>query len=290
MNRLVISEKEVRNKILSIKNTKKITKAMEMVAASKMKKAQKKVLCSLPYAHAIKKIINRITTINSEYKHQYFESRPVKRVGYFILSSDRGLCGSLNINLFKKVLLEMKSWMQKKVEIDLAIIGFKAFSFFSKIKCNIVANINNLGNNPEISVLNNIIKIMLKAYDSKHIDKLFIVHNQFINTMFQIPKVNLILPLMNTQKEDTTKTLDYIYEPDAKFLLNILLIRYIEFQVYQSFIENLASEQSARMMAMKTATDNAENLIQELKLNYNKIRQANITKELIEIISGASVI
>lgn len=287
--------KIIRDKIQSIKNTQKITKAMEMVAASKMRKTQEYMHASLPYAKAICKIIEHLKLGNLEYKHPYFNERIVQKIGYFVISTDRGLCGSLNSNLFKKLILDINNWKRQNVDINLAIIGLKGVSFFQFMKTNIVAQVTNITDNPNISKLIGLVKAMLQLYDEKSIDKLYIVHNKFVNTISQIPTITQLLPLQKvkfkTQKiQVKNKYWDYIYEPDPKYLLNILLNRYVEYQVYHSLLENLASEQSARMIAMKSATDNGNDLMNELQLFYNKARQASITQELIEIISGASVV
>ncbi len=286
--------KEIRNKIGSVKNTQKITKAMEMVAASKMRKTQERMAASRPYAETMRNVIGHITLGNLEYKHAYLEDREVKRVGYLIVSTDRGLCGGLNVNLFKKLLTDMKRWIDKKVECDLAIIGSKGLAFFESVSGNIVAQATGMGDNPSLSELIGPVKVMLQAYDQGRLDKLYIVNNKFNNTMSQTPEINQLLPLPpagDRQSEELkNKTWDYLYEPGPKELLDTLLRRYIESQVYQGVVENLASEQAARMVAMKAATDNGGNLIKELQLVYNKARQAGITQELTEIVSGASAV
>ncbi len=284
--------KEIRTKIGSVKNTQKITKAMEMVAASKMRKTQERMAASRPYAETMRKVIGHIALGNLEYKHPYLEERDVKRVGYLVVSTDRGLCGGLNTNLFKKLLADMKAWADKGVESDLAIIGSKGLSFFSSVGGNVVAQVNGMGDNPSLSELIGPVKVMLQAYDEGRLDKLFIVSNKFINTMSQSPQITQLLPLPPAEDEGDLKkkTWDYLYEPDPKGLLDTLLRRYVESQVYQGVVENLASEQAARMVAMKAATDNGGNLIKELQLVYNKARQASITQELTEIVSGASAV
>jgi len=285
--------KEIRSKIGSVKNTQKITKAMEMVAASKMRKSQERMAASRPYAETMRKVIGHIALGNLEYKHPYLEERDVKRVGYLVVSTDRGLCGGLNINLFKKVLADMKAWADKGVESDLAIIGSKGLSFFSSVGGNIVAQVNGMGDKPALSDLIGPVKVMLQAYDEGRLDKLFIVSNKFINTMSQSPQIVQLLPLPPADDAEGVvkkSTWDYLYEPDPKALLDTLLRRYVESQVYQGVVENLASEQAARMVAMKAATDNGGNLIKELQLVYNKARQASITQELTEIVGGASAV
>lgn len=284
--------KEIRNKIGSVRNTQKITKAMEMVAASKMRKTQERMAASRPYAETMRKVIGHLALGNLEYRHPYLEERDVKRVGYLIVSTDRGLCGGLNINLFKKLLTEMKAWSDKGVECDLAIIGSKGLSFFGSVGGNTVAQETGMGDIPSLSDLIGPVKVMLQAYDEGRLDKLYIACNKFHNTMSQIPTVTQLLPLPAAEGEEALKkkTWDYLYEPDPKTLLDTLLRRYVESQVYQGVVENLASEQAARMVAMKAATDNGSNLINELQLVYNKARQTSITQELNEIVSGASAV
>ncbi|MBX9445593.1 F0F1 ATP synthase subunit gamma [Dickeya chrysanthemi] len=283
--------KEIRSKIGSVQNTQKITKAMEMVAASKMRKSQDRMAASRPYAETIRKVIGHLALGNLEYKHPYLEEREVKRVGYLVVSTDRGLCGGLNINLFKKLLGDMKAWNEKGAEVDLAMIGSKGVSFFGSVGANIVAQVTGMGDNPSLSELIGPVKVMLQAYDEGRLDKLYVVSNKFINTMSQVPQVVQLLPLPPAEEGGLTKkSWDYLYEPDPKPLLDTLLRRYVESQVYQGVVENLASEQAARMVAMKAATDNGGNLIKELQLVYNKARQASITQELTEIVSGASAV
>lgn len=283
--------KEIRTKIASVQNTQKITKAMEMVAASKMRKTQDRMAASRPYAETIREVIGHLALGNLEYKHPYLEEREVKRVGYLVISTDRGLCGGLNINLFKKLLGEMKDWSDKGVEVDLALIGSKAVGFFNSIGANIVTQVTGMGDTPTLSDLIGPVKVMLQAFDENRLDKIYIVNNKFINTMSQSPQILQLLPLPASEDSDIkSKSWDYLYEPDPKSLLDILLRRYIESQVYQGVVENLASEQAARMVAMKAATDNGGNLIKELQLVYNKARQASITQELTEIVSGASAV
>lgn len=280
--------KEIRSKIASVQNTQKITKAMEMVAASKMRKTQDRMAASRPYAETMRKVIGHLALGNLEYKPPYLEERDVKRVGYLVVSTDRGLCGGLNINLFKKLLTEMKEWNQKSVDIDLALIGSKAVSFFGSVGGNVVAQVTGMGDNPSLSELIGPVKVMLQAYDEGRLDRLYVVSNKFINTMAQEPQVLQLLPLPKADDAELKrKSWDYLYEPDPKALLDTLLRRYVESQVYQGVVENLASEQAARMVAMKAATDNGGNLIKELQLVYNKARQASITQELTEIVSGA---
>ena len=283
--------KEIRSKIASVQNTQKITKAMEMVAASKMRKTQDRMAASRPYAETMRKVIGHLALGNLEYKHPYLEERDVKRVGYLVVSTDRGLCGGLNINLFKKLLTEMKEWNQKSVDIDLALIGSKAVSFFGSVGGNVVAQVTGMGDNPSLSELIGPVKVMLQAYDEGRLDRLYVVSNKFINTMAQEPQVLQLLPLPKADDAELKrKSWDYLYEPDPKALLDTLLRRYVESQVYQGVVENRAREQAARMGAMKAATDNGGNLIKELQLVYNKARQASITQELTEIVSGAAAV
>ena len=284
--------KEIRNKIGSVKNTQKITSAMEMVAASKMRRAQERMSASRPYAETMRKVIGHIAQGNLEYKHPYLIEREVKRVGYIVVSTDRGLCGGLNINLFKAALNDMKQWSAKGAKVDLALIGSKASNFFERHGAKVKAHVSGLGDNPSVNDLIGSVKVMLKAYDNGEIDRLYLVYNKFVNTMVQQPKVDQLLPLPVTEDSKLAKKhhWDYLYEPDPKQLLDTLLIRYVESQVYQGVVENLASEQAARMVAMQAATDNAGNLINDLHLVYNKARQASITQELTEIVSGAAAV
>ncbi|OOE61298.1 F0F1 ATP synthase subunit gamma [Salinivibrio sp. IB282] len=284
--------KEIRNKIGSVKNTQKITKAMEMVAASKMRKTQEAMESSRPYAVTMRKVIGHLALGNLEYRHPYLEERETKRVGYIIISTDRGLCGGLNINLFKSVINDMESWSQKGAEIDMALIGAKATAFFNSYGGNVVAQTAGLGDTPVLEDLIGTVGVMLKKYDEGELDRLYLVFNKFENTMVQTPVIDQLLPLPKSDDEDMQRShaWDYIYEPEPKPLLDTLLVRYAESQVYQGVVENLASEQAARMVAMKAATDNAGNLIDDLQLVYNKARQAAITQELSEIVSGASAV
>ncbi|MFA6036558.1 MAG: F0F1 ATP synthase subunit gamma [Legionellales bacterium] len=284
------STKEIRTKIKSIGNTRKITKAMKMVAASKMRRAQDRMLASQPYAQRIRSVIGHLAHARPEYEPVYMRTRPAYRVGYIIVSSDRGLCGGLNNNLFKAVLESMSSWKNKNVEIDLCLIGQKAESFFKRLGGNIVGHVSHLGDAPQMSDLIGTVKVMLDAYANGNIDRLFIVSNKFINTMTQEPVVQQLLPFPPAEEMVREFQWDYLYEPDPHYLLDLLSMRYVEAQVYQSVVENIASEQASRMVAMKSASDNAQELIGELKLIYNKARQAAITQELSEIISGAAAV
>lgn len=284
--------KEIRNKIGSVKSTQKITKAMEMVAASKMRRSQDAMNASRPYAATMRKAIGHIALANVEYRHPYLDEREAKRVGYIIVSSDRGLCGGLNINLFKKTIHDMQAWNQKGVEIETALIGSKASAFFGNYAGTVSAQVSGLGDNPVLDDLIGTVGVMLKKYDEGHLDRLYLVFNKFVNTMAQQPVIDQLLPLLKSEDEAMQRShaWDYIYEPEPKALLDALLIRYVESQVYQGVVENLASEQAARMVAMKSATDNAGDLINDLQLVYNKARQTAITQELSEIVSGAAAV
>ncbi len=282
--------KEIKTKIASVQNTQKITNAMEMVAASKMRKAQEGMAASRPYATNIRNVIGHIALGNLEYRHPYMEERPVKRVGYIVVSTDRGLCGGLNINLFKQVLADAAKWQGQEAEVEFAVVGSKATSFFNNMGAKVSAQISGLGDSPSLTDLVGSVQVMLKAYDDGEIDKLFIVYNKFVNTMTQAPTIDQLLPLPKSDDEEIQHRWDYIYEPDANVLLDQLLVRYIESQVYQGVVENLACEQAARMVAMKAATDNAGELIDDLQLVYNKARQAAITQELGEIVAGAAAV
>lgn len=284
------SGKEIRTQIGSVQNTQKITRAMEMVAASKMRKAQDRMHAARPYADKIRGVINHLAFAHSEYKHPYLEDRDVKRVGFIVVSSDRGLCGGLNNNLFRKTLNVMKEWQDKKIDVDLCTIGSKATSFFKSVS-DIKASATHLGDAPGVADIIGTVKVMLDAYNNGEIDRLYVVYNRFVNTMTQDPTVLQMLPVMQQEEDkELVHHWDYIYEPDAKVVLDGLLIRYIESQVYQGVIENVACEMGARMVAMKAASDNAGDLIGELQLVYNKARQAAITQELSEIVAGASAV
>ncbi|BFM18685.1 F0F1 ATP synthase subunit gamma [Maricurvus nonylphenolicus] len=282
--------KEIRTQISSIKSTQKITSAMEMVAASKMRKAQDRMQLGKPYAQRIRSVVGHLASANPEYKHLYLQEREVKRVGFVLVSTDRGLCGGLNVNMFKAAIKSMQAWSDQGVEIDLCLIGAKAAAFFNSYGGNVVAAVRDLGEEPSVADLIGSVKIMLDAYAEGKIDKLYLTGNEFVNTMTQAPFVNQLLPLQADEDEKLKHTWDYLYEPDAETLLEGLLTRYIESQVYQAVVENGACEQAARMIAMKNATDNAGDLIDDLELVYNKARQAAITQELSEIVSGAAAV
>ncbi len=284
------SGKEIRSKISSIKNTQKITRAMEMVAASKMRKAQDRMQLGKPYAHRIRSVIGHIANSTPEYRHVYFDTREIKRVGYIVVSTDRGLCGGLNINSFKAAVASMKGWHDRNVEIDLCLIGARGGAFFNTYGGNVVASVRNIGDAPAVADVVGVVKIMLDKFDKHEIDQVLIVSGSFINTMTQEPVIEQLLPLLPSEEEEFKYHWDYLYEPDAKELLDGLLDRYIESQVYQAVVENNACEQAARMVAMKSATDNAGDLIDGLQLVYNKARQAAITQELSEIVGGAAAV
>jgi F-type H+-transporting ATPase subunit gamma len=282
--------KEIRTKITSIQSTQKITSAMEMVAASKMRRAQDRMEVGKPYARRMRAVIGHIANASAEYRHAYMQQREVKRVGYVVVSSDRGLCGGLNINLFKRALQSMKEHSDAGHEVDLCLIGGKAQAFFASVGGNVVATVRDIGEEPTVEQLIGAVKHMLDAYVDGNIDKLYLVSNEFVNTMTQSPTAEQLLPLEADSQAQYAHHWDYIYEPDARELLDGLLARYIEALVYQAVVENGACEQAARMIAMKNASDNAGELIDELQLVYNKARQAAITQELSEIVGGAAAI
>ncbi|UXD89217.1 F0F1 ATP synthase subunit gamma [Thalassolituus hydrocarboniclasticus] len=282
--------KEIKEQITSVKSTQKITSAMEKVAVSKMRRAQMRMMASRPYADNIRRVVGHLASAATESRHRYLLDREIKRVGYIVVSSDRGLCGGLNNNLFKRVAQQSKEWKDKGVEVDFCAIGSKAGLFFSSFGGNVVASKTHLGDAPELASLIGAVKVMLDAYDEGQIDRLYIVHNRFVNTMTQLPVAEQLLPLKAVEDDLTKKNWDYLYEPDAETILDGLLLRYIESQVYQGVIENNACEQAARMLAMKNATDNAGGMIKELNLLYNKARQAAITQEISEIVSGAAAV
>ncbi len=285
------NEKEIRTQIASIKNTQKITKAMEMVAASKMRKAQDRMNATRPYSSKMRNVIGHLANAHTEYHHPFLlEREEVKRVGYIIISSDRGLCGGLNVNLFKAALKDMQDWQGKNIEIDLCLIGAKATQFFKKFSANIISQVSHLGDEVHISELIGTVKAMLDAYSDGNIDRLYLVENEFINSMTQQPKVSALLPLAAEENDEMKHHWDYIYEPDAKSVLDGLLTRYTESIVYQGVVENVACEMAARMIAMKSASDNAGDLIADLQLAYNKARQAAITQEISEIVGGAAAV
>jgi F-type H+-transporting ATPase subunit gamma len=285
------SAKEVRTKIASIKNTQKITKAMEMVAASKMRKAKERMSAARPYAEKIRNVIAHLGNANPEYKHSYLGERDqIKRVGIIVVSSDRGLCGGLNSNLFRETISRMKEWNDKDIGIDMCLIGTKAVSFFTRVGGSIVGQSTHIGDKPAVDDLVGTVKIMLDNFNDGKIDQLYLISNKFINSMTQEPMAEQLLPVQASDEDELKHHWDYIYEPDAKEVLDHLLTRFIESLVYQGVIENIACEQAARMVAMKSASDNAGTLIDDLQLVYNKARQAAITQELSEIVSGAAAV
>lgn len=285
------SGKEIRTKIKSIQNTQKITKAMEMVAASKMRKAQNRMRANRPYSLKMRSVVGHVASANVEYHHPYLMDRAeIKRVGYIVVSTDRGLCGGLNTNAFKAAVANMRQWNDQNVEIDVVTVGKKAAQFFTRIGSNIVGKVQDLGDAPELNDLIGTVRIMLEAYDEGKIDRLFIVENEFVNTMTQTPQVTQLVPAKADSDEKLTHHWDYLYEPDAKDVVDHLMTRYVESLVYQAVVENVACEMSARMIAMKSASDNAGDLIDELQLVYNKARQASITQEISEIVGGAAAL
>lgn len=285
-------EKEIRNKIRSVKNMQKITSAMEKVAASKIRKAQKQMEASRPYAQRIRRVISHLSHANPDARHPFMQEREVKRVGVIVISTDRGLCGGLNANLFRRVIGEIADWRNQQVEVDLALVGAKAVQFFRRMGGNVVGTASHLGDQPTVNDLIGAITIMLKAYEDGKIDRLFLMHNEFVSAMSQKPICATLLPVSEIaeKEEEMQEMFDYIYEPDASELLDEFLSRYIESQVYRGAVENFACEMAAKMVAMKSATDNAGEIIDNLQLEYNKARQAAITQEISEIVGGAAAV
>ncbi len=282
--------KEIRTQIKSIRSTQKITKAMEMVAASKMRKVQGRMAASRPYADRIRKVIGHLAKANPEYRHPFMLEREVKRVGFIIISTDRGLCGGLNVNLFKTGITAVREWRGKQVESDFCVLGAKAVAFFRRVGGRVLAQTTHLGDTPHVENLIGSVKVMLDAYRDGNIDRLYLVNNVFVNTMSQKPTVSQLLPVQGVEDPELQAHWDYIYEPESRELLDSVLTRFVESQVYQGVVENVACEQAARMVAMKSASDNAGDLINSLQLAYNKARQAAITKELAEIVGGAAAV
>ncbi|MEZ5452026.1 MAG: F0F1 ATP synthase subunit gamma [Thiothrix sp.] len=283
------SGKEIRGQIKSIQNTRKITKAMQMVAASKMRRAQERMNASRPYADKMRQVVGHLAHGHLEYKHPYTQEREtVKRVGYIIISTDRGLCGGLNVNLFKAAFQHMAQWKEQGVDIDICVLGNKAAAAFKRF--GIVAQKTHMGDQPRIADMIGTIKVMLDAYDEGRIDRLFLIENEFVNSMTQKPSASQLIPIMPGNVDSIKHHWDYIYEPESKEVIDALMQRYVESLVYQAVVENVACEMSARMVAMKSASDNAGKLINELKLVYNKARQAAITQEISEIVSGAAAV
>ena len=283
--------KEIRTKIKSIKSTQKITKAMEMVAASKMRKAQERMRAARPYASKIRNVISHLAHAHTEYRSPGLIERELKRVGLIVISTDRGLCGGLNTNLFKAAIVAMQQWRTQGVEVDVCTVGTKAFQFFRRLKGNIVAHVSHLGDAPRFEDVLGPVKVMADAFAEGRIDAIYLVYNEFVNTMSQKPKIEQLVPI-TAEVQDTAPAhrWDYIYEPDPKDLIELLLRRYGESVVYQALVENVACEMASRMVAMKSASDNAGALIDELQLIYNKARQASITQELAEIVGGAAAV
>ena len=283
--------KEIRTKIKSVKNTQKITRAMEKVAMSKMRRAQDRMAKARPYAEKIRMVLGHLAAANLEYKHTYTVERPAKRVAYLIVSSDRGLAGGLNMNAFRVAVRSIKEWKDQGVDVDVALIGNKSISFFKRIGGKVLGTANQLGDKPQLSQLLGVIKVLTDAYRNGDVDRVYLLATEFVNTMTQKPTIRQLLPVVASKGEEGLLShWDYIYEPSSAELMDTVLQRYIESQVYQAVIENAASEQSARMVAMKSASDNAGKIIGGLQLTYNKARQASITKELSEIVGGAAAI
>lgn len=282
--------KELRKQIGSIKNTQKITSAMEMVAASKMRKAQDRMSKGRPYSDHIRSVIGHVANASPEYRHQFMVNREVKRVGYIIVTTDKGLCGGLNVNLLKAVVADLKKYSEQDVEYDLCLIGNKGAQFFRSYGGNVVAASSHVSETPKISDLIGSIKVMLNAFEAGDVDKIYLANNVFVNTMTQAPTIRQLVPLDAEQDESMQHRWDYIYEPDARELIEGLVTRFLESQVYQAVVENVACEQAAKMIAMKSATDNAGDLIDDLQLVMNNARQSAITQELSEIVGGAAAV
>ncbi|ATD66111.1 MULTISPECIES: F0F1 ATP synthase subunit gamma [Luteimonas] len=282
--------REIKTKIKSVQNTRKVTRALEMVSASKIRKAQERMKASRPYANAMRQLVGHLAQASSEFQHPYLLEREVKRVGYIVCSSDRGLAGGLNNNMFRKLLTEIRAWHDKGVEVDVVTIGQKATVFFRRLKVDMLASVTHIGDTPEVEQLIGIIKVMLDGYNDGRVDRVFLAYNQFVNTMTQKASFDQLLPLPAGDTKVVKHDWDYIYEPDAESVLGHVLTRYVESLVYQAVMENVASEHAARMVAMKAASDNATKLIDTLKLVYNKARQAAITQEISEIVGGAAAV
>jgi F-type H+-transporting ATPase subunit gamma len=284
--------REIKTKIKSVQNTRKVTRALEMVSASKIRKAQDLMRASRPYTRAIKQVVGHVARANSEFKHPILagERAQIKRVGYIIVSTDRGLCGGLNSNLFRQLLAEMRAWQEKNVEIDIIAIGSKAKTFFRRLKVNMTGSITHLGERPKVEQVVGVVKLMVDAYTAGTVDRVTLAYNQFVNTMTQRGTLEPLLPLPESTTLTTAHDWDYLYEPDAESVLTHVIVRYLESLVYQSLLENLASEHAARMVAMKSASDNATKAIDSLTLVYNKARQAAITQEISEIVGGAAAV
>ena len=285
------SGKEIRTQIKSIQNTQKITKAMEMVAASKMRRAQERMAQNRPYATRMAEIVGHIASADIEYRHPYLVDRPdPKRVGYVVLSTDRGLCGGLNTNAFKAAIASMRKWNERNVEIDVVTVGKKATSFFGRLRANVIGSTVDLGDRPELADILGAVRLMLEAYDEGRLDRVFLVESQLVNTMTQSPRVTQLLPAKPDENDKLGHHWDYIYEPEAQDVVDHIMTRYVESLVFQGVVENVACEMAARMIAMKSASDNAGELIDDLQLVYNKARQASITQEISEIVGGAAAV
>ncbi|MGD9584482.1 MAG: F0F1 ATP synthase subunit gamma [Lysobacterales bacterium] len=283
--------REIKTKVKSIQSTRKVTRALEMVSASKIRKAQDRMKASRPYARLMRQVIGHVARANSEYQHPFLTVRSeIKRVGYVVISTDRGLCGGLNSTLFRKLLGEIREWQNQGVEVDVVAIGQRAASFFRRLKVNLVGSVSHLGEQPQVTRLIGVMKVVLDAYSDGRIDRLLLCYNDFVNTMTQKPTTDQLLPLVADTESANKHDWDYLYEPDPQTVLDQVLTRYIESLVYQGVLENLASEHAARMVAMKAASDNANKLIGELQLIYNKARQAAITQEISEIVGGAAAV
>ena len=284
------SAKELRKQIGSIRNTQKITSAMEMVAASKMRKAQDRMAKGRPYSDHMRAVIGHVANASPEYRHTFMKERDTKRVGYIIVTTDKGLCGGLNVNLLKAVVKDLRKWSEKDIGYELCLIGNKGAQFFRSYGGNVVAASSHISEEPQINDLIGLIKVMLDAFDEGQVDKIYLANNVFMNTMTQTPTIRQLVPLDPAQDEQMQHRWDYIYEPDARYLIEGLVTRFIESQVYQAVVENVACEQAAKMIAMKSATENAGDLIDELELVMNNARQAAITQELSEIVGGAAAV
>ena len=282
--------KEIKTKIASVQNTQKITAAMEMVAASKMRRAQDQMFATRPYAERIATVVHHVASAHTEYKHPFLIGRPMKRVGIVAISTDRGLCGGLNTNMFKKALYHIGDLDDKGIEIEVVTFGGKALSFFKRIGAKVVAEASHIGDSPEIAQVIGPIQVLMQSYEKGDIDAIYLIGNEFINTMTQSPKITQLVPIQPSEKTELEHHWDYIYEPDAKEVLDHVLDRYIESLVYQGVVENVACEMASRMIAMKNATDNAGEMIDELQLIYNRERQASITQEISEIVAGAAAV
>jgi F-type H+-transporting ATPase subunit gamma len=284
------SGKEIRTQIASVKNTQKITNAMQMVAASKLRRTQQRMEASRPYAERIRTVIGHLSEANPDYRHPFLETRDVKHIGHIIISTDKGLCGSLNVNLFRHVVADLREWRAKGIESDLCLVGAKALAYFRRLNVNIVATASYLGEIPKVADLVGAVTTMTDAYQKGEVDRVFLVYNDFVNTMSQKPRIDTLLPVEPIDKGELQDHWDYIYEPEARDLLVHVLTRYIETQVYRAAVENVACEMASKMVAMKAATENAGKFIDALELQYNKARQAAITREIAEIVGGAAAV